>query len=182
MSAGLWGLGFTLVDMRVRNLLKRLAATPMKKRDFLASWMVVRALLVCIELPILLVFARLAFGVTIQGSLPLLFVVCLLGSAIFAGFGVLVGSRAKNTQTVSGLINLVSMPMYLCSGVFFSAERFPESIQPIVRALPLTALIDSMRGIMTEGNGLREVAPRMAVAILWGIGAFAVALRGFRWR
>jgi ABC-type multidrug transport system permease subunit len=182
MSAGLWGLGFTLVDMRVRNLLKRLAATPMKKRDFLASWMVVRAILVCIELPLLLLFAKLAFGVTVQGSLALLFLVCLLGSLVFAGFGVLVASRAKNTQTVSGLINLVSMPMYLCSGVFFSASRFPPGVLPWVRALPLTALIDSMRGIMTEGQGIREVAPRMAVALAWGIGAFVIALRGFRWR
>ena len=182
MSAGLWGLGFTLVDMRVRNLLKRLAATPMKKRDFLASFVAVRALLICVELPLLLVFARVAFGVTVQGSLPLLFAVCLLGSLVFAGFGVLVASRAKNAQTVSGLINLVSIPMYLCSGVFFSAERFPPSVLPWARALPLTALIDAMRGIMTEGHGLREVAPRMLVALLWGAGAFIVALRGFRWR
>lgn len=182
MSAGLWGLGFTLVDMRVRNLVKRLAATPMKKREFLASFVAVRAVLICIELPLLLAFARVAFGVTVQGSLPLLFVVCLLGSLVFAGFGVLVASRAQNTQTVSGLINLVSIPMYLCSGVFFSAERFPPSVLPWVRALPLTALIDSMRGIITEGHGLREVAPRMFVALLWGTGAFIVALRAFRWR
>jgi ABC transporter DrrB family efflux protein len=182
MSAGLWGLGFTLVDMRVRNLLKRLAATPMRKRDFLGSFVAVRALLLCIELPVLLLFARFAFGVHVFGSIGLLFLVCLLGTLVFSGFGVLVASRARNTQTVSGLINLVTMPMYLCSGVFFSADRFPQSFQPVVRALPLTALLDAMRAIMTEGQSLAEIAPRLGVLALWGLLVFLLALRWFRWR
>jgi len=182
MSAGLWGLGFSLVEMRVRNLLKRLAATPMRRMDFLSSFIVVRALLLFVELPVLLIFSRFAFGVHVFGSIPLLFAVAVIGSLLFAGFGVLVASRAKNTQTVSGLINLVSMPMYLCSGVFFSAEKFPESIKPIVRVLPLTALIDAMRKIMTEGQTLSDIAPEIGIMAIWSAVVFAVSLRLFRWR
>lgn len=182
MSAGLWGLGFTLVDMRVRKLLKRLAATPMRRTDFLLSFLLVRALLALIELPAMLLFAWLAFGVTVHGSIPLLIGVAVLGSLVFGGVGVLVAARAQNTQTISGLINLVSMPMYLCSGVFFSAAKFPAVMQPVVRALPLTALIDALRGVMTDGEGLTAIAPRLAVFLAWGVVAFAVAVKGFRWR
>lgn len=182
MSAGLWGLGFTLVDMRVRNLLKRLAATPMRKIDFLGSFVAVRVILLFVELPVLLVFARLAFGVHIFGSIPLLACVCVLGTLVFSGFGLLVSARAKNTQTVSGLINLVSMPMYLCSGVFFSADRFPDSLQPFVHALPLTALLDAMRAIMTEGRGITEIVPQLVIMLIWGAAVFALSLRAFRWR
>lgn len=182
MSAGLWGLGFTLVDMRVRKLLKRLAATPMRRRDFLLSFLLVRAALVLVELPAMLLFARLAFGVTVHGSVLALVAITLLGSLSFGGIGVLVASRAQNTQTVSGLINLVSMPMYLCSGVFFSASKFPEMMQPVVRVLPLTALNDALRGVMTDGVGFAEIAPRVAIFCGWGLLAFVVALKGFRWR
>lgn len=182
MSAGLWGVGFTLAEMRVRNLVKRLTATPMKRWHFLASFVVVRAILVCVELPLLVGFARAAFDVRVAGSYALLFATSLLGAFAFAGFGVLVASRARNTETVAGLINLVTMPMYLGSGVFFSAEHFPASVLPVVRALPLTALIDAMRGIMTEGQGTAQVAPRLAVVAAWGALAFGAALRAFRWR
>jgi ABC-type polysaccharide/polyol phosphate export permease len=106
----------------------------------------------------------------------------LLGAISFAGLGVLVASRAQNTQTVGGLINLASLPMFLGSGVFFSASRFPDALQPLLRALPLTALNDALRAVMLDGAGPLAVARPAALLAAWGLGAFALAVRLFRWR
>lgn len=182
MGAGLWGLGFAIVDMRTRKILKRLFATPMRRGDFLLSFVLFRALSSLVELPILLLFARFVFDVRVAGSVALLSGIVILGSLVFAGLGLLVASRAENTQTVSGLINLASFPMYLCSGVFFSASRFPDAMQPIVRALPLTALNDAMRAVMIDGAGVGAVLGPLAILVAWGVGCFALALRIFRWR
>src|SRR5512133_561578 len=142
MSGGLWGVGFVVVDMRVRKLIKRMIATPMSRSDFLLSFVLVRALFLIIELPLLLAFAHWVFGVPIRGSLLLIVALGILGSLVFAAIGLLLGSRAQTTQTAAGLVNLVSLPMIVCSGVFFSAARFPDAFQPVIRALPLTALIE----------------------------------------
>ena len=182
MSGGLWGVGFVVVDMRVRKLIKRLTATPMSRSDFLLSFVLVRALFLMIELPVLLAFAHWVFGVPIRGSLLLIIALGILGSLVFAGIGLLLGSRAQTTQTAAGLVNMVSLPMLVCSGVFFSAARFPEMFQPVIRALPLTALIESMRTVMLDGAGLVAVAGHVFVMLLWGGLCFAAALRLFRWQ
>ena len=174
--------GAARVALRTRKLLKRLVATPMSRAHFLMSFVLMRALFLFLELPVLLGFGWLTFRVGVAGSLPLLLGVAILGALAFAGLGLLVASRAQNTPTVTGLINLVMLPMFVASGVFFSTGRFPDAAQPFLRILPLTALNDAMRAIMIDGAGLRAVlAP---VALLAGIAAvcFAVALKVFRWR
>ena len=182
MQGGLWGLGYTLVDMRTRKLIKRLMATPMRKIDFLLSFLVMRGAFLLFELPILLGFGYLAFDVPIRGSLALLTLITILGSLAFGGIGLLVASRADNVQTVSGLINLVSMPMFLASGTFFSSARFPEAVQPVVKILPLTALNDALRAVMLEGAGLRGVLSQLSILVVWAIVSMGVALRIFRFR
>ena len=182
MSGGLWGVGFVVVDMRVRKLIKRMIATPMARSDFLLSFVLVRTLFLIIELPVLLAFAHWVFGVPIRGSLLLLVALGIFGSLVFAGIGLLLGSRAQTTQTAAGLVNLVSLPMIVCSGVFFSASRFPDVVQPVIRALPLTALIESMRTVMLDGAGLVSVVGPVGVMALWGVLCFGVALRLFRWQ
>jgi ABC-2 type transport system permease protein len=182
MSSGMWGIGFVLVELRTRKLIKRLLATPMRKRDFLISFGVMRALFLLGELPILIGFSWLVFGVGVHGSLALLVGVATLGSLTFAGIGLLCASRAQNTQTANGLVNLVQMPMIMCSGVFFSSARFPEAVQPIIRAMPLTALNDAMRQIMIDGAGWTTVARPVLVMVIWGLASFVLALRLFRWR
>ncbi len=134
-----------------------------------------------LELPVLLGFAALVFHVAVRGSLVLLVALALLGALAFSGLGLLVAARAQNSQTASGLINLVMMPMFILSGVFFSAANFPDLMQPFVRALPLTALNDAMRAVMNEGAGIAAVAPQ--AALLAGVASvtFALALRWFRW-
>jgi ABC-2 type transport system permease protein len=182
MGGGLWGVGFVTVDMRRRNLLKRLLATPMRKSHFLAGLMVSRMLFMVPEVIILLVFARYAFGVVIHGSLFNVVLLILLGALMFSGIGLLVASRATTVEMVSGLMNLVMVPMWIFSGIFFSSERFPEAIQPLIRVLPLTPLIDSLRAIMLEGETLAAQATRIGIMAAWGAISFALALRWFRWR
>jgi ABC-2 type transport system permease protein len=182
MSSGLWGVGFVLVEMRVAKLIKRMTATPMSRAHFLLSFVLVRGLFLLGELPLLLAFAHWVFQVPIRGSLLLIVALSTLGSLVFAGMGLLVGSRAQNTQTVAGLVNLVSLPMAVCSGVFFSSARFPDVFQPLIRALPLTALIEGVRTVMLDGAGPAAVARQVAIMLVWGTVSFVIALRIFRWQ
>jgi ABC-type multidrug transport system permease subunit len=182
MSSGLWGVGFVIVEMRTRKLIKRMVATPMRRTHFLLSFVLMRALFLLGELPILLSFAYYMFHVPIRGSLPLIVALSTLGSLAFAGMGLLVASRAQNTQTVGGLVNMFILPMSICSGVFFSSARFPEFLQPIIKLLPLTALIDSVRAVMLDGAGAAQVVRPVVVMAAWGLIAFVTALKMFRWR
>jgi ABC-2 type transport system permease protein len=181
MGGGLWGLGFVTVDMRIRKLLKRFLATPMRKTDFLAGLMVSRLLFMVPEVLVLLVFARVAFKVTIAGSLWAVLFLILVGAFSFAGLGLLIACRAKTMEAVSGLMNLVMLPMWLFSGIFFSSERFPEFLQPFIQALPLTVLINALRAVMLEGASLASQWVEVLTLALWGGVSFALALRFFRW-
>ena len=182
MSSGLWGVGFVIVEMRFRKLIKRMMATPMSRAHFLLSFVLVRGVFLLGELPVLLCFAHWVFHVPIRGSLPLIVGLSALGSLMFAGMGLLIGSRAQNTHTVAGLVNLVTLPMLVTSGVFFSAARFPEVFQPLIRLLPLTALIEAVRTVMLDGAGLPAVANQIGIMLAWGLISFVVALRVFRWQ
>jgi ABC-type multidrug transport system permease subunit len=182
MSSGMWGIGYLIVEMRTKKLVKRMLATPMRRSDFLLSFILMRLLFVLVETPVLVGFGWIAFGVRVTGSLALLFGVALLGALSFAGLGLLVASRAQNTQTVGGLMNLVMMPMFVCSGVFFSTANFPDTLQPWLRALPLTALNDALRAIVNEGAGVHAVAAPLIVLVAWGAASFVAALRLFRWQ
>lgn len=182
MSAGMWGVGYIVVDMRTKKLLKRLVATPMSRAQFLWSFVVMRALFLLMELPVLLGFAWLVFRVGVAGSFALLLGVSLIGALAFAGIGLLVAARAQNTQTVTGLINLVMLPMFVGSGVFFSTSRFPDAVQPFLRVLPLTALNDGLRAVMIDGAGLTAVAGQIGLLAGIALVTFFAALRLFRWR
>ena len=182
MGGGLWGVGFVIVDMRVRKLLKRLLATPMHRGDFLMSIMSARLVFMFPEMALLLLFGWLAFGVPIRCSLVTLALVILIGAATFAGIGLLVACRPEKTETVSGLMNLVMLPMWLLSGIFFSSGRFPEAVQPLIQALPLTQLNNALREAMLQGRPLTDIAWRLGILALWGGISFTLALRWFKWR
>ncbi len=170
MGGGLWGVGFVTVDMRVRKLLKRFLATPMKKTDFLLGIMISRMLFMVPEVLALLVFARYAFGVVNHGSLLAVTFLILLGAVMFSGIGLLVASRAKTIEAVSGMMNLVMVPMWIFSGIFFSSERFPDAVQPLIQALPLTPLISSLRAVMLEGKSLSELLTPIGIMTSVGHG------------
>jgi ABC-2 type transport system permease protein len=181
MGGGMWGLGFVTVDMRIRKLLKRYLATPMRKRDFLAALMISRLLFMVPEVLLLLAFSWVVFGVAIAGSVWAVALLILLGAFAFAGLGLLVASRARTTEAVSGLMNLAMLPMWVLSGIFFSSERFPEFMQPLIRALPLSAMIDALRAVMQEGATLASQWGEVLTLAVWGAASFALALRLFRW-
>lgn len=182
MSTGMWGIGFGLVTMRQKKQLKRLSATPMRRRDFLLAQILARAAFLLLEIPPVIVFAWLAFHVRVAGSLLALAVVVLLGAFTFAGMGLLAASRARTIEGISGILNVVMLPMFVLSGVFFSASRFPEAMQPLIQALPLTALNNALRLVYNDGAGLGRAAPELAILGAWALATFVVALRIFRWR
>src|SRR5258708_1245857 len=181
MNSGMWGIGFALVDMRQRKLLKRFVGTPMRRGDFLLALLSSRLVLMLIEIGLLLTLGVLVFHMKVMGTL---FSIVLLGSAgavAFGGIRLLTARPAQTIETVSGLMNLVMMPMWIFSGVFFSYERFPAMIQPLIRALPLTALNDALRASILEGQPLLHQWPRLLVLTLWGGISFVLAVRWFRW-
>jgi ABC-type multidrug transport system permease subunit len=182
MGGGMWGVGFVIVDMRVRKLLKRFLATPMRKSDFLLAVMCSRLFFTLTDILILLIFGYLVFGVSSRGNYAELAVTVLFGGAMFAGIGLLVAARVQTIESVSGVMNFVMLPMWILSGVFFSSERFPEWIQPLINALPLTALNQALRGVMLEGQSLLALWPQAAIMAAYCVLTFTIALWTFRWR
>jgi ABC-2 type transport system permease protein len=181
MNSGLWGVGFALVEMRQRKLLKRFVATPMRRGDFLLALMSSRLILMVIEVGLLLVFGVYVFHMRVLGSVFSIALLGALGSLCFGAVGLLTASRARKIESVSGLINLVMMPMWIFSGVFFSYERFPTVVQPLIKLLPLTALNDALRASILEGTPLSHQLSRLIVLGAWGGLSFVLALKWFRW-
>jgi ABC-type multidrug transport system permease subunit len=181
MSSGIWGVGWSLVQMRTGKLLKRLAATPMSRGEFLLSFGLSRLLLTLAEVTFFLGFARLFFGVRVFGSVASLFVLAIVGTLSFSGIAMLVASRAQNSETANGLMNLVTMPMMVLSGVFFSASHFPDWMQPFIRLLPLTGLNEGLRAVMIDGSPLYALGFQLAVMAVWGLACFGASLKLFRW-
>src|ERR1700728_5136338 len=182
MGSAIWGMGFSIVESRQKKLLKRLVASPMPRWQYLLSYLLSRLSMLVIEVVGFLGFARLVFGVPFRGSMWQLGLLCVLTSLAFSALGLLVASRAKTMEAASGLMNLVMLPMWILSGVFFSATRFPSVVQPVVRALPLTAAIDAIRGNMLQGVQLEHLTAQVGILLLWFALPFAVSLRIFRWR
>ena len=181
MNSGMWGVGFSLVDMRQRKLLKRFVATPMRRSDFLLAVMSSRLVLMVIEVGLLLAFGVLVFHMPVAGSFLALALLGSIAAIAFGGLGLLAACRAQKVESASGLINLVMMPMWIFSGVFFSYEHFPAMAQPFIKALPLTALNDALRAVILEGASLSSQSMRLLILALWGGISFALALKWFRW-
>ncbi|MFY9552216.1 MAG: ABC transporter permease [Thermoanaerobaculia bacterium] len=182
MGTGIWGVGFSIVNARLKKTLKLMVATPMRKSDFLLAQILSRFFFLVLEVGVILVFGVLAFQVPIRGPLWVLGLSTVLGALCFAGIGLLVVARARTLEAASGLMNLVMVPMWLLSGVFFSSDRFPKAAQPVIQALPLTALNDALRAVMLEGKALPAISSELLILALWGAVGFAVALKIFRWQ
>jgi ABC-2 type transport system permease protein len=182
MGGGIWGLGFAIVEARRRNLLKRLVSTPMPRTHYLLSFMFSRFVFLLLELAVVVGSAVVLFGVPVRGSLLQLFTVCLVAALAFGGVGLLIASRARTIEGVSGLMNLTMMPMWVLSGVFFSSSNFPKVAQPFIQALPLTATINALRATMLQGVGWSGVLPSLAIVAAWLVVSFSLAFKLFRWR
>jgi ABC-2 type transport system permease protein len=182
MSNALWGIGFSIVDSRRRKLMKRLVATPMSRTSYLLSYLAWRMMILGIEVGVPIGFGVLAFGVPVRGRVFDLILICVVSSLSFSAIGLLLAALPRTIEAVSGLVNLVQVPMWIVSGVFFSSQRFPGAVQPLIRALPLTAVNDALRAHMLQGAGLIQLAPQLGTLMTWLVVCFALALKLFRWR
>lgn len=182
MSTGMWGIGFSIVQARIRKLLKRLVASPMRKREYLLAQMLARLVFLAPEVAVPLAFGALVLGMPVRGSLGAIAVVCVCGAFAFTALGLLAASRPRTIEAISGVLNLSMLPMWVLCGVFFSASNFPQVSQPLIQALPLTALNDALRAVILEGATLRAVSGDLGLLAGWTVVPFALALRLFRWR
>jgi ABC-2 type transport system permease protein len=182
MGNSIWGLGFSIVDARRRKLMKRIIATPMRRSSYLVSYLLWRMLLLVFEVGVPVAFGVVAFGVPVRGSLLELMLLSVLGSLAFSALGLLIASRVRTIEAISGLANVVMLPMWILSGVFFSASRFPDAVQPLIRALPLTALVDALRANMLQGTSIVHLGPQVAAMGICLVVSFGLALKLFRWR
>jgi ABC-type multidrug transport system permease subunit len=182
MGSGIWGIGFSIVDARRKKLLKRFVATPMRRGHYLFSYLAMRLGLMVIEVSVIATFGHFVFGVPMRGPLGIFMLVSLMGTFAFGALGLLIASRARTVEAASGMMNVVMLPMWVASGVFFAASRFPDVVQPFVQALPLTAVVDALRLNMLQGAGLGTVAGELAILAAWLVVTFTLALRLFRWR
>jgi ABC-2 type transport system permease protein len=182
MSNGMWGVGFPITQARMRNLLKRFVASPMRRRDYLLAHVFARLLGVAPEVGLPLMFGVFAFGMPVNGSIVAIAVVGVTGALSFAAMGLLLASRARTFEAISGLMNLAMLPMWILSGVFFSAANFPAAMQPFIQALPLTAVIDALRAVVLDGATLVDIRGELLLLVAWGVIPFLVSLRMFSWR
>lgn len=182
MGSGIWGLAFTIVDSRGKKLLKRFMATPMSRVEYLMSFLLSRLVFLVLEVVTLVGVGAFVFGVPLRGSIVGLAVICLLSAFAFGGLGLLIASRPTTVEGVSGLTNFVMLPMWIFSGVFFASSNFPDVFQPLIQALPLTAVNDALRANMLEGASLASVSGELAIIATWMVVSFFAALKLFRWR
>lgn len=182
MSTGMWGVGFAIVQARLRKVLKLLVASPMRRREYLLAQVQARLMFLAPEVAVPIGFGALALGMPVHGSIGAIAVVAVIGALAFAAIGLLAASRVRTFEAISGMMNLLMTPMWILSGVFFSAANFPDAIQPFIQVLPLTALVDALRAVVLEGATLSAVRGELALLSLWAVVPFGLALRLFRWR
>lgn len=181
LGAGLWGVGFHLVMMRTKRLLRRLLVAPMGRGEFMLGFLLSRIMLMVPESLLIALFGHLAFGVPMRGSIVLWLLLVSAGALAFTGLGAILASRPRTVEGVSGLMNLFMLPMWVLGGSFFSNARFPDFVQPLVHMLPLTHVNDGLRSLMLGGVGMGGIL--LPLGVLAGTGALllTIAVRIFRW-
>lgn len=181
LTTSLFGTGMTIVANRRENLLKRYCVTPMKFSDYILSHIIGRYLIAVVETITILSAGFVLFDFHIYGSKFDFFLLILLGTGAFTAIGILAGSKTKNTSAYNGMVNLLSLPMMLLAGVWFSKTYFPSWLADIAQYLPLTALVDALRSIALEGATLGSVSFEILVLLGYGIASAVTAGKIFRW-
>ena len=181
MMSCMWGVSYAIIERRSKKLLRRMVATPMKRSNFLIALITVRVIMNFIEAGLLFFFAFLAFHITIQGNIAAMFALFIAGNIAFAGISIFISSNTSKTEIGNGLINAVSMPMMVLSGVFFSYHNFPEWSIPVIQKFPLTMMADGIRSVFIEGAGFSEVSMQIVALTVIGIVFFTFGMRIFKW-
>ncbi|MBF0300742.1 MAG: ABC transporter permease, partial [Oligoflexia bacterium] len=181
MMSCMWGISYGLIERRAKKLLRRLVATPMNKSYYLLSIIFARIIFGLIESAALIIFAFLFFDFKIYGSWSLVLLLFLIGHFAFSGIAILVAARTTTIETGTGIINAITTPMIVLSGIFFSYQHFPNLVKSIVSILPLTMVVDSFRKVMLEGGGMQSIQTELGGLVLIGVFCFAVGLKIFKW-
>ena len=181
LGAGMWGVGFNLVQLRIQNLLRRLFATPMRPREFLLGYMLGRFVLVLPEATAIALFGAVLWGVPFRGSIAAASLLVIVGGLAFSGLGCLLAVRARTIEGIAGLMNAFQLPMWLLGGVFFSTDRMTGVMRWAADCMPLTHLNRALRDVMLEPGGLADVLGPLAGLSAFALSCFVLALRWFRW-
>lgn len=181
LGAGMWGVGFNLVQMRTQQLLRRLAVAPMRRSEFLLGYLLGRFVLVVPEAAAIVLFGTLLRDVPCRGSLTALALLVVVGGFTFSSLGFLLAARARTIEGIGGLMNLFQLPMWLLGGVYFSVERLDGVVRGVAEALPLTHLNRALRNVMLEPASLADALPTLLGLGGFGLLCFLLGLRWFRW-
>jgi len=181
LSSSLFGIGMTIVSNRKENLLKRYLTTPMSKYEFLCSHVVGRIIVLGFEFTAIMIAGYLLFGFQVYGNFLAYMTMAILGAAAFTSISLLCASRTRSIPMMAGVINLITIPMMLLSGVFFSKSNFPDWALSYINLLPLTALTDALRKIALEGLSFGSIQYEIMLLGSYFIVATIAAKRVFKW-
>ena len=182
MFAGLFGMGYAMARYRRNAFLKKLSTTPLARSTFVLAQILGRGSLVAVQASLLLVVAIVGFGLrpTLGGALSAA-LVCAVGLFVFSGIGFALASLIETEAVVSDLINGVTLPFTLFSGVFFPLDSLPKALVQVCELLPSTLMVDAVRSTLLYGAGFRAVAGNLCGLLLWGAATFGISVRLFRW-
>lgn len=184
LSAGIFGTAFVFFTLRQTLVLKRFYATPVKRVHIILSEGISRLIMQILSASIIILVGHFAFGFTLVHGFSTFIQMLLLaayGLILFLGMGFVISSLAKNEAMIPPLANTITMPQLLLSGVFLSVTNFPEWLQPLCKALPLTQFNSAMRSIAFEGKSLLDLWMPLGILTIWIIMIYAVAVKVFRW-
>jgi len=181
MQMGIFGVAFNFVSLKKRGILRRLWVTPINPNDFILAQVATRLIVVMLQIVIMVGFGVAFFDLHFIGSFGDLFIVGMLGAVIFLAIGFALAGVSKSEDHVAPLANVISLPMMLLSGVFFSRSNLPGFIHTVTDYFPLTYLADAMRSIAIDGVALPDVVPQLVGLGVWCIVSCTVAVKLFRW-
>jgi len=182
MFSCLFGVGYVVLRYRKSGFLKRLRATPLTALEFLSAQVLSRLGLILFVTVVLYVGVGAIIGFHSAGSSVLLLLITALGALSMIALGLTIAARFSSEELVGGLLNVLTWPMMLLSGIWFSLEGSPQWIQWLAHVFPLTHVLDAARAVMLDGAGLAQIAPNLAYLALTALAFLSIGAWSFRWR
>ena len=181
MYSALWGVGYVVVRYRQSGYLRRLKATPLTKFEFLSAQVLSRLLVTLTASTIVFVGTNLILDYKMVGSIWLLFLIALMGGLAMITLGLAIACRTESKEFADGLLNAVTFPMLLLSGVWFSLDGSPEWVQMFAQVLPLTHVLEAARAVMLDNAGFADITIHLAVLVGFCIVGMALSIKLFKW-
>jgi ABC-2 type transport system permease protein len=181
MQMGVFSVAFVFVDLKKRGVLRRLKVTPIQPNDFIFAHVVTRLIVLVLQTAMLITAGILFFHLNFSGHVPEIAAVGLLGAIVFLGIGFAIAGISKSEDQVAPLANIITLPMMLLSGVFFSRTNLPGFAHVLTSVFPLTYLADGMRSVVIDGATFRQIGKELAGLVVWSVGSCLLAVKLFRW-